>query len=185
MTPESIAREEASRVKYIKEMTPLWTLQEGHAKLVTALQRGDGAGDIAAIFQFMKNLDPKSTVREGEFQLAADVAGLKEKALDLFNRYSEGDPLPVEARRQLADFSRQIVELSESRRDELQEDYKYRIDRYNMDEKAVMGSRSVYDYDNLPTYQMPAVVEPQRKTGSFGKWIEETSETLHRGTTGT
>lgn len=181
MTPESIAREEASRVKYRKEMTPLWTLQEGHAKLVTALQRGDGAGDIAAIFQFMKNLDPKSTVREGEFQLAAEVAGLKEKALNLFNQYAEGDTLPVEARRQLADFSRQIVELSRSRRDELQEDYKYRINRYKMDQKAVMGSRSVYDYDNLPTYQMPAVVEPQREPGSVGEttdrlgaWMQET-----------
>lgn len=169
ITPESIAREEASRVKYRKEMTPLWTLQEGHAMLVTALQRGDGAGDIAAIFQFMKNLDPNSTVREGEFKLAAEVAGLKEKALNLFDKYSEGDTLPVEARRQLADFSRQIVELSKSRRDELQEDYKYRIGRYNMNQKAVMGSRSPYDYDNLPTYNMPDTVPTNRVPGSVGE----------------
>jgi len=152
LSPDQIKLEVDTRKEYMKEMQPVWELQEGHAKLVTALQRNDGTGDVAAIFQFMKNLDPRSTVREGEFQLAAQVAGLKEQAMNLFNQYSEGDTLPPKARKQLADLSFQIVQLSKTKRDQLIEDYSYRTGRYQLDKKAVMGSRSVYDYDKLPRY---------------------------------
>lgn len=161
LSPDQIQLEVNTRKEYMKDMQPIWELQEGHAKLVTALQRGDGTGDIAAIFQFMKNLDPRSTVREGEFQLAAQVAGLKENALNLWNKYKDGDTLPPAARKQLADLSYQIVQLSKTKRDQLIEDYDYRTGRYKLDKKAVMGSRSVYDYDNLPRYiPSPAEEEP-------------------------
>ena len=44
-------------------------------KMLSALEEGTGAGDVAAIFAFMKTLDPNSVVRESEFEVAEGTGG--------------------------------------------------------------------------------------------------------------
>ena len=44
--------------------------------LVTNAQENTGAGDLSFIFQYMKMLDPRSVVREGEFETAKRTGGI-------------------------------------------------------------------------------------------------------------
>ena len=187
LSEEQVSREIAAQKDYMKDLEPIREKQRSYGDLITALNANSGAGDTAAIFKFMKTLDPNSTVREGEFALAAQAAGKFDEWSNVFNRLEEGKLLTPNGRQLIADLSKQIVLNTRAQRDSFRENYLYRVTRHKLDQELVMG-KSVYDYENLPTYQMPDVVEPQRKPGSMGKlyddmntWIEETGETIYRG----
>ena len=66
-------------------------------KMLSALEEGTGAGDVAAIFAFMKTLDPNSVVRESEFEVAEGTGGAKlasfEKAWQWWKKLRKGERL--------------------------------------------------------------------------------------------
>jgi hypothetical protein len=59
------------------------------------------AGDLALIFNYMKVLDPGSTVREGEFATAQNATGVPGRVVSLYNSIINGQRLNTEQR---ADF---------------------------------------------------------------------------------
>lgn len=59
------------------------------------------AGDLALIFNYMKLLDPGSTVREGEFATAQNAGGVGERIVSLYNNILQGTRLTESQR---ADF---------------------------------------------------------------------------------
>jgi hypothetical protein len=65
-----------------------------------------GARDMALIFSVMKMLDPGSTVREGEFALAANASGKAKATMNFIKKMWSGDQLPQEARQQLMSLAR-------------------------------------------------------------------------------
>lgn len=69
----------------------------------TALNpRATAQDDIAVIFQFMKTLDPTSTVREGEFATAQNATGVPDAVRNAFNKAQNGERLNPQQRRQMA-----------------------------------------------------------------------------------
>lgn len=58
--------------------------------------------DIAVIFQFMKTLDPTSTVREGEFATAQNATGVPDAVRNAFNKAQNGERLNPQQRKQMA-----------------------------------------------------------------------------------
>lgn len=50
-------------------------LQAQYNNMVNSVGKGDGAGDIATIYTFMKALDPDSVVREAEYDTGASKSG--------------------------------------------------------------------------------------------------------------
>jgi hypothetical protein len=62
------------------------------------------AGQLSLVYQYMKMLDPGSTVMQGEQASAANAAGVPEKTRNLYNSIIEGKPL---SGKQVADFTRQ------------------------------------------------------------------------------
>ena len=65
------------------------TQDDAYGRVLASAQDPSGAGDLAMIFNYMKVLDPGSTVREGEFATAAGARG----ALD--NAEKEGGYVPA------------------------------------------------------------------------------------------
>jgi hypothetical protein len=57
-----------------------------------------GPGDISFIFQYMKMLDPRSVVREGEFATAASAGGVPASIWKMYNQMLEGDILKPEVK---------------------------------------------------------------------------------------
>mgnify|MGYP003136316710 FL=1 len=66
-------------------------------KMLAALEQDTGAGDVAAIFAFMKTLDPNSVVRESEFEVAEGTGGSTflsfEKAFQKWQKLKTGERL--------------------------------------------------------------------------------------------
>ena len=67
--------------------------------LIASLKSSNWPGDVGAVFQFMKTLDPTSTVREGEFALAAKSAGVWEQFKNIPANKLEGTILTDEQRK--------------------------------------------------------------------------------------
>ncbi|CAM3467111.1 hypothetical protein [Parendozoicomonas haliclonae] len=111
-----------------------------YRKLRTALESASGAGDIAAIFNFMKANDPQSVVRESEFDLGAQAAGVYAAMSNLFEKYKDGTRLPPEARQQFLDLTGQWMGLAAEDQRRAREDYQYNVKHYGFDERAVMGT---------------------------------------------
>ena len=66
------------------------------------LSKGERAGpeDIGLVFQFMKTLDPGSTVREGEYATAANSGSVPTNIINAYNKIVAGEFLTPEQRGQ-------------------------------------------------------------------------------------
>ena len=67
-----------------------------YQKIITAAD--NAAGDMSLIFQYMKLLDPGSTVREGEFANAQQATGVSGNILNLYNQALSGRRLNPQQR---------------------------------------------------------------------------------------
>jgi hypothetical protein len=66
---------------------------------ITASQ-DNAAGDLSLIFNYMKMLDPGSTVREGEFASAQNATGVPSRVLNVYNNVISGERLNTGQRQQ-------------------------------------------------------------------------------------
>ena len=62
-------------------------------RIIASAQDPSPAGDLAMIFNYMKILDPGSTVREGEFANAQNSGGIDDKTVALYNQVIKGTRL--------------------------------------------------------------------------------------------
>jgi hypothetical protein len=62
-------------------------------RIVASAEDPSAAGDLALIFNYMKILDPGSTVREGEFANAQNSGGIDDKSIALYNSVINGTRL--------------------------------------------------------------------------------------------
>lgn len=69
-----------------------------------------GASDTALIFSFFKTIDPNSTVREGEFALAAQAMGLSDRLIAQMQRVDDGQILVGNARQELVRSASRALE---------------------------------------------------------------------------
>jgi hypothetical protein len=67
-------------------------------RIQKAAQNPSAAGDLALIFNYMKMLDPGSTVREGEFANAQNAAGVPDQIRNMYERIRSGQRLNPDQR---------------------------------------------------------------------------------------
>lgn len=87
-------------------------LQSQYSNLENVVFNSDkleGAGDIAAVFTFMKSLDPQSVVREGEFKAAAGAGGLMQAFVNQANKAITGEFLTDDTRMKLLQTAREAA----------------------------------------------------------------------------
>jgi len=75
---------------------------------ISATDPTTAAGQISLVFQYMKMLDPGSTVREGEFATAENARGVPEGVMNTYNKIMAGKRLTPD---QVADFKGQATKL--------------------------------------------------------------------------
>lgn len=96
---------------------------EGYSRLVEALSFDGGISDIAAVFSFMKALDPTSVVREGEFAVTANAGGLYDRLQTKLEGYKDGDLLPEAVKREMYEVATELMNSYTNSYDELYGDY--------------------------------------------------------------
>ena len=112
-----------SKAPQVKTFVEAW---DWYDKLVTALRSNSWPWDIAAVFTFMKTLDPSSVVREWEFQQAAESAWIVEGWKNIFNKASTWEQLTPKQREQFAEISKQFI-LNSARK--IDEEYNRTVDQ--------------------------------------------------------
>ena len=169
LTPALMGRELDAKSAFGQASKVVRALQVEYGDLIAALNTNTGPGDMAAIFKFMKTLDPGSTVREGEFQLAARSAGKVEEWSNIFASIKEGVILTPKQRGLFAELAGDILMNSKATRDSTREDALYGVGRYGFDERAVLGTH-LYDYDDIPKYE-PRVAQALKEMDGDDGWI--------------
>lgn len=84
-------------------------------KIQSAAKDPSAAGDIALIYSFMKNQDPGSTVREGEFATAQNAGGVDDRVRAAWNKTLSGERLTAGQRADFLKRSRQAYDAHYSR----------------------------------------------------------------------
>jgi hypothetical protein len=99
---DSLRKELATQTKEFRIITDSYFRVEGANKT--------GAGDLAIVFNFMKMLDPNSSVREGEQASAANAAGVPSAIIAQYNKLRGGGILDQKARDQMLSEAKRISE---------------------------------------------------------------------------
>lgn len=89
------------RKDYESASSEFYNAREGYVRLVAAGNNPSPAGDLALIFNYMKILDPRSIVRESEFQAAAATGNLPQQVQAQYEKVVSGQRLTETQR---ADF---------------------------------------------------------------------------------
>lgn len=111
------------------------------------------AGDMALIFNFMKMLDPGSTVREGEFATAQQAAGIPTRLVSKYNQLVSGERLAIEQRQDFFGQAQNIFDASKSRADQITSEYVRIGERNGIDREDI-----VVDRGESPSVSMAEVV---------------------------
>lgn len=94
----TFSQEKELREQHSKLAGTYRDVRDAYSRIVTAAQGPPGSGDLALIFNFMKMLDPGSTVREGEFANAQNAAGVPDIVRAQWNRLKSGGRLADDTR---------------------------------------------------------------------------------------
>jgi hypothetical protein len=81
------------------------------------------ASDMALVFNFMKMLDPGSTVREGEYANAQNTTGIPGQLLNAYNKAREGLILNPDQRANFLAQAQQIFNAAQKRADDITNEY--------------------------------------------------------------
>lgn len=114
---DKVSAENSLRDDYAKQSAPFITIRDAKNRLDNIEQTG--AGDISLLFQFMKILDPGSTVREGEFATAGSVAGVPGQIEGLRRQIVGGGRLSDAARNQIISQANKLYQAQAVQHDKL------------------------------------------------------------------
>lgn len=115
------------------------TLQSSFSKIKSvALDQPSPAGDISLVFNYMKMLDPGSTVREGEQATAANARGLSDSVRTMYNRVLSGEKLTTDQRADFYNRAGQIYQSQSEGMGRLQGEFKGISERSGADPKNVV-----------------------------------------------
>lgn len=108
-SPVDLAKIESDlRGEFTTQAKPFVGVAESYQRIRDSVADPSAAGDLALIFNYMKVLDPGSTVREGEFATAQQAGSVPARILAQYNKVLNGERLAPEQR---ADFFSRATKL--------------------------------------------------------------------------
>jgi hypothetical protein len=85
-------------------------VRDAFSRIQAVAQNPSPQGDIAMVFNYMKMLDPRSTVREGEAATVANAAGVPDIWRNLYNRVLTGQTLGPPQRTDILSQARNLFD---------------------------------------------------------------------------
>lgn len=95
VTGESVPHHDSQARDIIREFNEV---EQNYRRIRSSVEAPSQAGDVSAVFSFMKMLDPRSFVREGEIASSENASGVPRRIQSLYNSLLSGDRLPPEMR---------------------------------------------------------------------------------------
>lgn len=138
------------RDEFSKQSKDFIKVRDAFGRIEASARDPSAAGDLALIFNYMKVLDPGSTVREGEFATAQNSGSVPDRTWNIYNRILTGQRL---APRQRADFVARAKGLFDQQRQfhtRLEDEYRRLATAFEVDPNQVIVDL------NQPSAQQPA-----------------------------
>jgi len=119
--------------------------RDAFGRIVNSAKDPSGAGDLSLIFNYMKVLDPGSTVREGEFAQVGKAGGLPAEIQGMFNRIQGGERLTPEVRKDLVSRAGELYKGAEEQTNILADEYRGLASQYGAKPERVVGKFGLPD----------------------------------------
>jgi hypothetical protein len=116
-------------------------VRDGYERIETGAELGNGPGDLAMLFGYMKMLDPTSVVREAEFANAESALGYAQKILNIPDKFIKGTRLTDEGRQFFVDAAERLYQTKEAQYAKAAEFWGTQLD-----EAGIPRERGLRDY---------------------------------------
>lgn len=133
-------------------------VRDSYARINESAKNPSAAGDLALIFNYMKMLDPGSTVREGEFATAQNSAGVSERVRAMYNKAITGERLTDSTRNDFTSRSSALYKRQLQTHKKNASEYTALARRYGLNPNKVITN---FELDDMPEAdQRPATAPP-------------------------
>ena len=142
-----VSGESALRKEFLSQNKGFQEVQRAYDRIVST-DPTNAAGQMSLIFQYMKMMDPGSTVREGEFANAQNTTGIPGQVLNAYNRAARGEYLNPT---QVSEFQKQAASL-----------YGVAANDFERSFQQYRSTASQYEYDQgrtIPDLRNPDYME--------------------------
>jgi hypothetical protein len=137
---EVFEREKQIRKEYTDLTKDYRTVAQAFDRV--AASQDTGPGDIALIFNYMKMLDPGSTVREGEFSTAQNSGGIPTAIRNIYNQAVAGERLTAEQRASFKSQAEDLFAAAAKSEERARASLMPVIKQYGLDANQIFGAPS-------------------------------------------
>lgn len=113
-------------------------VRDAYSRIKASAENPSAAGDLSLIFNYMKVLDPGSTVREGEFATAQNTTGIPQQILNQYNKVLTGERLAPEQRADFVGQAQNLYAAQEAGHNQLRSEYENLSSRRGLNAKNVV-----------------------------------------------
>jgi hypothetical protein len=133
---------------------------DAFGRIAASVSDPSAAGDMALIFNYMKMLDPGSTVREGEFATAEQARGVSSHVLGLYNRITKGQRLTDAQRDDFFDRANKLYSQSAKNYRKRTGEYVALAEKMNLDPDNVVLQQQLFGADEPGSPAQPTEAPP-------------------------
>ena len=137
-------------------------IEEAYSRIRASAESPSASGDLALIFNFMKMLDPGSTVREGEFATAQNAAGVPDRVRAAWNNAQRGERMTPEQRQDFVSRADGLYGAQRRLAEDRLTQYREIADNRNLDQRfAIPRFTQFQDSQDAPA-------QPEQPTNDIG-----------------
>lgn len=126
------------RKEFTNQTKDFVKVRDAFGRIKASAKDPSAAGDLALIFNYMKVLDPGSTVREGEFATAQNAAGVPERVVNVYNQVKSGQRLNPNQRADFVGRASSLYQSQEQGLAQLEQQYSGLATRAGVNPKDVI-----------------------------------------------
>lgn len=138
------------RKEFTKVSGDFVKVRDAQGRIEASAKDPSAAGDLALIFNYMKVLDPGSTVREGEFATAQNSAGVPSRVVAIWNSLLSGQRLGPEQRSDFLNRARSLYKRQEQQYNKTRGIYEGIARRSGLDVESVLPDLSIVQEAGSP-----------------------------------
>ena len=112
--------------------------RNAYGKILDSVEKPTAASDISLIFNYMRMLDPSSTVRESEYATAANAGGVDAQVKNIYNSLIDGTFLTEEQRQNFADEAGKLYSTAQVYQQDIDDFYTGLATRQGLDVEDVI-----------------------------------------------
>lgn len=113
-------------------------------RILASAKNPSPAGDLALLYNYMKLLDPGSTVREGEFATASNAGSIPERIWAQYNKAISGTRLTEPQRKDFVDRSGNIYQSAADQQKKVDDTFKERAQKFGIPPEFVIRDQSSF-----------------------------------------